>query len=67
MGGSDQPGGVGAGSRFFMTPNNDCLIQYLEARRDMQGWPDEEWNAATNVIDWLKSQLEFEELAKEDT
>ena len=50
-----------------MTPNNDCLIQYLEARRDMQGWPDEEWNAATNVIDWLKSQLEFEELAKEDT
>uniref|UniRef100_A0A6H2A4W2 Uncharacterized protein n=1 Tax=viral metagenome TaxID=1070528 RepID=A0A6H2A4W2_9ZZZZ len=41
-----------------MTPDYDCLIQYLEARRDMQGWTDDEWNAATCVIDWLKSELE---------
>ena len=41
-----------------MTPDYDCLIAYLEARRDMQSWTDEEWDVATCVIDWLKSQLE---------
>ena len=41
-----------------MTPDYDCLIGYLEARREMQGWSDEEWDAATCVIDWLKVELE---------
>ena len=48
-----------------MTPDYDCLIQYLEVRRDMQGWTDDEWNAATCVIDWLKSHLEYLALVTE--
>lgn len=48
-----------------MTPDYECLIAYLEARRDMQSWTDEEWDVATCVIDWLKSQLE--ELVTEAT
>ena len=42
-----------------MTPDYDCLIEYLEVRRDMQGWTDDEWNAATCVIDWLKSHVKY--------
>ncbi len=38
--------------------DTECLILYLEERRDMQDWSDEEWEAATAVIDWLQSYLE---------
>ena len=33
--------------------NFDCLISYLNAKRDLQAYTDREWDAATAVIDWL--------------
>ena len=48
-----------------MTNNNDCLIAYLEARRDQAGFNDAEWEGATAVIDWLKSQFEWEAFVRQ--
>ena len=48
-----------------MTTNNDCLIAYLEARRDQAGFNDAEWEGATAVIDWLKSQFEWEAFVRQ--
>ncbi len=51
-----------------MKMEHASLVAYLEARRDMQEWSDEEWNAATAVIDWLTAQLGAmeEEVSRKD-
>ena len=47
-----------------MATDPECLVDYLEARRDLAGLVDSEWDGATAVIDWLKSY--FEEMKMEE-
>lgn len=41
----------------LVVPDWDCLIQYLEAHRDLS-LDGDEWEGATAVIDWLQSMIE---------
>ncbi len=46
------------GEGMNISIDTECVIDYMEARRDLAGLTGDEWDGATAVIDWLKSYFD---------